>query len=135
MSQRVVDLERQCWANAQHSRTECLEVTGIPLSLDGNTLQKKVIQVFEKVGCNMDSSNTEACLRITETYYQITVKFSRRKDCERALLFQKNLKNIKWRILIWLGTAKFLLIIFSVRTTVYSGWNHRCFSICGKSIS
>ena len=61
LSQRVVDLERQCWANAQYSRRECLEIVGIPRSVDDNSLEEKVIQVFEKVGCNIDSSNIEAC--------------------------------------------------------------------------
>ena len=30
LSKRLVDMERQCWANAQYSRRECLEVMGIP---------------------------------------------------------------------------------------------------------
>ena len=66
LSQRVVDLERQCWSNAQYSRRECLEVVGTPRSVDGNILEGKVIQVFEKVGCNIDSSNIEAYHRITK---------------------------------------------------------------------
>ena len=43
LSQRVVDLERQCWANAQYSRRECLEIVGIPRSVDDNSLEEKVI--------------------------------------------------------------------------------------------
>ena len=66
LSQRVVDLERKCWANAQYSRRECLEVVGIPRSVDGNILEEKVIQVFEKVVCNIDSSNIKACHRIAK---------------------------------------------------------------------
>ena len=31
--QRVIDLERQCWANTQYSRRECLEVAVIPESV------------------------------------------------------------------------------------------------------
>ena len=57
LSQRVVDLERQCWANTQYLRRECLEVVGIPRSVDDNSLEEKVIQVFEKVGCNVHYSN------------------------------------------------------------------------------
>ena len=30
LSKRLVDMERQCWANAQYSRRECLELAGIP---------------------------------------------------------------------------------------------------------
>ena len=57
LSQRVVDLERQYWANTQYLRRECLEVVGIPRSVDDNSLEEKVIQVFEKVGCNVHYSN------------------------------------------------------------------------------
>ena len=28
LNKRVIDMERQCWANAQYSRRECLEVAG-----------------------------------------------------------------------------------------------------------
>ena len=72
LSQGEVDLDRQSWANAQYSRRECLEIVSIPRSVDGNSLEEKVIQVFEKVGCNIDSSNIEAFHRLTK----IIVKFS-----------------------------------------------------------
>ena len=92
LSQRVVDLKRQCWANAQYSRRECLEFVGIALSADDNSLEEKVIQVFEKVGCNIDSSNIEACNRITKRNDR--VKFSRRKDCQQVLSVKKNLQKL-----------------------------------------
>ena len=49
------------WANALYLRRECLKVVGIPRSLEEN-----VIQVFEKIYCNIDSSNIEACHCITK---------------------------------------------------------------------
>ena len=33
LNKRLIALERQCWANAQYSRRECLEITGIPSSV------------------------------------------------------------------------------------------------------
>ena len=51
--QREVDLERQCWDNAQYSKREWLEIVGIPHSVDDKSLEEKVIKVFEKVGCNI----------------------------------------------------------------------------------
>ena len=33
LNERVIGRERQCWANAQYSRRECLEVAGITRSL------------------------------------------------------------------------------------------------------
>ena len=32
-------MERQCWANAQYSRTKCLEVAGIPRQVDDKNLE------------------------------------------------------------------------------------------------
>ena len=44
--QRVTDLERQCWANTQYSKRECLEVAGIPESVKQNELEDKVLRVW-----------------------------------------------------------------------------------------
>ena len=61
----VTELQRQCWANAQYSRRECLEITGISQNIEHNQLEGKVIQVLKKVGCNIISDNVEACHRIS----------------------------------------------------------------------
>ena len=90
LSQRVVDLERQCWANAQYYRRECLEIVSIPLSVDDNSLKEKVIQVFEKFGCNIEASH-----RIIKRNDRVIVKFSRRKDCQQVLSVKKNLQKLK----------------------------------------
>ena len=95
LSQRVVDLERQCWANAQYSRRECLKIVGIPRSVDDNSLEEKVIQVFEKVGCNIDFSKIEVCHHIIRRNDRVIVKFSRRKDCQQVLSVKKNLQKLK----------------------------------------
>ena len=95
LSQGVVDLERQCWANAQYSRREYLEVVEIPRSVDDNILEKKVIQVLKKFGCNIDSSSIEACHRITKKNDRVIVKFSRRKVCQPVLSIKKNLQKLK----------------------------------------
>ena len=90
LSQRVVDLERQCWANVKYSRRECLEIVGTPCSVDDNSLEEKVIQVFEIVGCNI-----EACHRITKRNDRVIVKVSRRNDCQQVLSVKKNLQKLK----------------------------------------
>ena len=82
-------------ANAQYSRRECLEIVGIPHSVDNSSLEEKVTQVFEKVGCNIDSSNIGACHRITKRYDRVIVKFSRRKDCQEVLSVKKNFQKLK----------------------------------------
>ena len=58
--------------------------------LDDNSLEEKTIQVFEKVGCNI-----EACHRITKRNDRVIVKFSRRKDRQQMLSVKKNLQKLK----------------------------------------
>ena len=43
---RFVNMERQCWANAQSSRRECMEIVGIPTSVPNNELEKTFCKVF-----------------------------------------------------------------------------------------
>ena len=49
---------------------QCLEIVDIPPTVDDNSLEEKVIQAFEKVGCNIDFSSVEACHRITKRDYR-----------------------------------------------------------------
>ena len=49
LTKRIATLERQCWANAQYSRRECLEVVAMPRQVDDNQLETKVLSIFEKV--------------------------------------------------------------------------------------
>ena len=52
LSKRLVDIERQCWANAQYSRRECIEMMGISNSVKNNELEDKVLPVFTKLDVN-----------------------------------------------------------------------------------
>ena len=37
-----VEIERQCWGDSQHSRRECIEITGIPTSIPQQNHEEKV---------------------------------------------------------------------------------------------
>ena len=41
LMKKSVDIERQCWANAQYCRRECLEIAGIPTSISQQSLEEK----------------------------------------------------------------------------------------------
>ena len=43
LSEKLVDMERQCQANTQHSTRECLEVVAMPESAQNNQLEDKVL--------------------------------------------------------------------------------------------
>ena len=93
LQQRIVDLERECWANAQYSRRECLEVVGIPANISHDCLEDKVLEIFNNVGCKIKQENIEACHRINKNNDTTIIKFSKRKDCQQVLAVKKDLKT------------------------------------------
>ena len=64
-------MERQCWSNAQYSRRECIEVVGIPGSVNNNELEVKVLTVFQKNGCELSPQDLEACHSLGKTDFLI----------------------------------------------------------------
>ena len=46
---QLIEAGRQCWANAQYSKRECLEVTGIPTSILNDLSEANVPEVFDKL--------------------------------------------------------------------------------------
>ena len=94
LNKRVTDMERQCWANAQYSRSECLEVSGIPRDVSNENLESKVLEVFSKVVCEILSRDIEACHRLTNNDRAI-VKFLRREDCDQVMSAKRDLRKVK----------------------------------------
>ena len=47
LMKKSVDLEQQCWANAQYSLRECLEIAGITTSILQQNLEENVCQIFK----------------------------------------------------------------------------------------
>ena len=93
LQERVIDLERQCWANAQYSRRECLEVSGIPNSVKQDELEDKVLTIFKKVGCDIKSENIEASHRVGRQN-KVIIKFSRRKVCQQIYSVKRDLSKL-----------------------------------------
>ena len=52
--------ERQCRANAQYSRRDTIEVTGIPSSIRDKNLEDKVHNIFGEIGVNVNERDTQA---------------------------------------------------------------------------
>ena len=66
LPERLVSMEHQCWANAQYSRRECLELVGVTRCVSDGNLEEKVLKIFEKVGCPIEGNNIEACHRMSK---------------------------------------------------------------------
>ena len=61
LSSRLVDTERQCWANVQYSRRETLEIVALPKSLRNDEAETKVWQIFRSLDCNINKEDLDAC--------------------------------------------------------------------------
>ena len=66
LMKKSVDRERQCWADAQYSRRECLEIAGIPTSIPQQSLEEKVSQIFEAIGISVDKNDIDDCHRLRD---------------------------------------------------------------------
>ena len=94
------NVERQCWANAQYSIRECLEVVGIPYSIKIQDLKGKVCSFFNRVGVSVNPDDIEACHRLYNGK-KMVVKFSKCKLCQQFLREKKELKNVDLASLIF----------------------------------
>ena len=122
LSKRLVDMERQCWANTQYSRRECLEVVGIPDSVQNNELEDKVLTIFKKIGSEVSPRDIEACHRLKKDSGRVTVKFSRRKDCEQIMSMKKDLKHLKMQE-VGLASNRTIFINTSLRPYYRMLWS------------
>ena len=85
LSKRLVDMERQCWANVQYFKRECLEVVSILDSVQNNELEDKVLTIFKKTGSEVSPRGIEGCHRLKKDNNRVIVEFSRRKNCEQIM--------------------------------------------------
>ena len=91
LQKQLILTERQCWENAQYSRRECIEISGIPNSIKDDDLEGKVLEVFDKLGVVIKEENVEACHRIKQSSDRTIIKLSRRKDCLQIMKVKRDL--------------------------------------------
>ena len=60
----IIALERRCWANVQYSRWDCLEITGIPFSVNDSDLEEVVCKAITKAGVDITADDIEGCHRV-----------------------------------------------------------------------
>ena len=73
---RITMLERSLHAQEQYSRKECLEIVGIPVSINNKNLQATVCNISNEVDVPCGSEHVEDCHRIKGDH--TTIKFSSR---------------------------------------------------------
>ena len=107
----LVVTERKCWANEQYSRSECLEISGIPESVSDNALEDKIQGVLRGIDVEVYTENIESCHRLKGkgSKGKVILRLSRRKDTEKIKLSKKKLKNIDHKkIRLSSGTKEFI---------------------------
>ena len=85
-------LERQCWANKQYSRRECLEISGVPESVTDNDLEGKVLKLLEKIDVEVHPDHIEAChwIKPNAGPKNVITKMPRLKDANKIRRARKN---------------------------------------------
>ena len=92
---QIVSLERHCWSNFKHSRRECLELSGLPASLENSELEDTALKLFKKLDLEIDSSNIEDCHWLpSKGQKRVIIKFSKWKDANSIWRAKKNLKGM-----------------------------------------
>ena len=93
LSKQLIETERQCWANTQYSHRECIEIVGIPSSVEKENLESKVCEIFDKIGVTVTENDIDACHRLRGD--KTIVKFCKCKICQNVLHKKKSLKKVK----------------------------------------
>ena len=72
LTDQMNNVERQCWANAQYSRREFLEVVGIPSLVNIKDLEGKLSIVFNIIGVTVKPDDVEVCHRLYNDKKQLS---------------------------------------------------------------
>ena len=72
LTDQMNNVERQCWANAQYSRCEFLEVVGIPSLVNIKDLEGKLSIVFNIIGVTVKPDDVEVCHRLYNDKKQLS---------------------------------------------------------------
>ena len=97
LSDKIKDLEKRCGKSKQYSRRECLEIAGIPKSVDHKDLEKQVLDIFGSIDVNVKSNDVEACHRIGDKGRTI-IKLSKRRNVQSIFANKKKLLDY-WNLL------------------------------------
>ena len=87
--------ERQWWINVKYSRRECVEVVGLPSSIEDKDLEPTVCRMLQHIGAGITGEGIEACHRLKKHSDSTIVKFSRRKNCEHVIRKKSELRKLK----------------------------------------
>ena len=97
LEKKVISLQENSNSLEQYDRSNSLEITGILDNVENQNLEKKIIEILDKIDINASSQYTEVCHRIgkLKNFSKTTiVRFVNGKYAKKALVNRKGLKNI-----------------------------------------
>ena len=97
LQNRLVNMKRQCWTNAQYSRREGLDRIGIPSEIEADFLEEKVVNIYENLTV-MSLLTAQKLKTVSKKSTTVIFKFLRRRDCQQVLSVKKDLRKIKMEI-------------------------------------
>ena len=85
LSKRLQTIEKQCWANAQYSKRDYLEISGIPSSVSGNDLEDVVCKTITKAGVEVSDKDIEDCHQVGKSLFLVLSSLSCHFKCQERL--------------------------------------------------
>ena len=95
LSKQMSSIERQCWKDAQYLGRECVEVVGLPSSIEDKDLEPTVFRVLQHIAVGITGKGIEACHPLNRQSDRTIVRFPRRKDCEHVMQQKSELRKLK----------------------------------------
>ena len=108
LQNRLVNMKRQCWTNAQYSRREGLDRIGIPSEIEADFLEEKVVNIYENLTV-ISLLTAQKLKTVSKKSTTVIFKFLRRRDCQQVLSVKKDLRKIKMEIVDLSGQNELLI--------------------------
>ena len=78
---------------SEYSKRECIEISGIPTSVDHKELEPSVCKFLQHIGVDTEE-RIESCHYINRFNNRTILKFCRCKDCEKLMSLKSELNNL-----------------------------------------
>ena len=108
LQNRLVNMKRQCWTNAQYSRREGLDRIGILSEIEADFLEEKVVNIYENLTV-ISLLTAQKLKTVSKKSTTVIFKFLRRRDCQQVLSVKKDLRKIKMEIVDLSGQNELLI--------------------------
>ena len=85
LSKPVFSSEREVWRNTQYFQRECVEISGIPASVDHKELEPSVCKVAQDTGVDITEERIESYHHVNRSRVRTILKFSKRNDSQKVM--------------------------------------------------